>query len=127
MKPVRTAALAALCAALFACASPPPPPPPAAAAPKDPVDGTWRGTSTRFQADARTCPHPGLLEVVVWQNKFQYKWDYHVYVDSEIAADDTVQGSGPGIGLVGKRDGRTITGDVTNGTCGLHFTLKLAS
>jgi hypothetical protein len=127
MKPVRAAALAALCAALFACASPPPPPPKPAAPPPEPVDGTYRGTSTRFQADSRVCPHPGLVEIVVWQNKFQYRWDYQVYVDATIAPDDTIQGSGPGISLIGKRNGRVIGGDITNGSCGLHFTLKLVS
>jgi hypothetical protein len=125
MNPVRAVASAALCAVLFACASPPPPPPPAPAPVKEPVDGTWRGTSTRFQADARLCPHPGLVEFVVWQNKFQYRWDYHVYVDAAINLDDTIQGNGPGISLVGKRSGGMIDGDVTNGTCGLHFTVKL--
>jgi hypothetical protein len=126
MKPVRAAALAALCAGLFACAPPPPPPSPAAPV-KEPVDGTYRGTSTRFQADSRACPHPGLVEIIVWQNKFQYRWDYHQYIDAVIAPDDTIQGSGPGISLNGKRNGRSINGDITNGTCGLHFTLRLVS
>jgi hypothetical protein len=94
---------------------------------KLPVDGTYRGTSTRFQADSRACPHPGLVEVVVWDRKFQYKWDYQVYVDATIAADDTIQGSGPGISLIGNRSGPTIDGDITNGTCGLHFTLRLVN
>jgi hypothetical protein len=125
MKAIRAAALAALCAALSACVSPPPPPPPAPVLHKAPVDGTYRGTSTRFQSDSRQCPHPGLVEVVVWDNKFQYKWDYQVYIDATIAADDTIQGSGPGITLVGKRIGHSIDGDITNGVCGLHFTLKL--
>ena len=124
-QPIRAAALAALCAALFACASPPPSPPkPPPAPPKEPAEGTYRGTSTRFQADSRNCPHPGLVEFIVWDNRFQYRWDYRTYVDATINPDDTVQGSGTGISLVGKRDGGRIDGDITNGTCGLHFTLR---
>lgn len=125
MKSIHVAALAVLCAALFACAAPPPPPPPAPPAPpKEPMDGTYRGSSTRFRADSRNCPHPGLIEVVVWDNRFQYRLDYRTFVDATINPDDTVEGSGPGLTLVGKRDGRRIDGDITNDTCGLHFTLR---
>ena len=30
-------------------------------APPATIDGVYRGTSTRFQADSRACPHPGLV------------------------------------------------------------------
>src|SRR5271156_5209923 len=107
---------AALCAALGACAPPPPPPP--AAPPPEPVDGTYRGTSTRFQADSRTCPHPGLVLLVVQNGQFQYHWGYGVYIDATIAGDGTIQGSAPSFTMIGKRDGKRMEGDVTNGNCG---------
>ena len=106
------AALAAsLCAVLTACAPPP-----------EPIDGTYRGTSTRFQADSRACPHPGLVLLVVQDSQFQYHWSYGVHIDASIAPDGTIRGSAPDFTLVGKRDGRHMDGDVTNGACGLHFT-----
>jgi hypothetical protein len=125
MKLSQAVALAALCPSLFGCSTPPKPAPPEPVVVKTPADGTWRGTSTRFQADSRQCPHPGLVEFVVWKNQFQYRWDYHVYIDATILPDDTVQGSAPGISLVGKRNGPRMEGDLTNGTCGLHFTVRL--
>ena len=111
-----------LCAALVACA-PPPQPPPSAATPPEPVDGTYRGTSTRFQADSRSCPHPGLVLLVVQNSQFQYHWSYGVYIDASIAPDGTISGSAPDFTLVGKREGGHMDGDVTNGACGLHFTV----
>jgi hypothetical protein len=118
-------AVAALCAALVACA-PPPAPPPAPKPPDpppEPVDGIYRGTSTRFQADLRTCPHPGVVLLVVQNNQFQYYWGRGIYVGGAVAPDGTIQGSAPSFTLVGKRDGKRLEGDVTNGTCGLHFTV----
>jgi hypothetical protein len=87
------------------------------------VDGTYRGTSTRFQADSRNCPHPGLVLLVVQNSRFQYHWSYGVYIDAAIAPDGTVQGSAPNFTLIGRRDGKRIEGDVTNGNCGLHYTV----
>jgi len=112
--------LTALCAALTACAPAKPPPPPAP--PPEPVEGLYRGTSTRFQADSRTCPHPGLVMIAVHNNQFQYHWSYGVYIDATIAPDGMITGSAPEFTLVGKRDGTRLEGDVTNGACGLHFT-----
>jgi hypothetical protein len=114
---------AALCAAVAACTSSPPKPPPPVAPPPVEVDGTYRGTATRFQADSRTCPHPGLVLLVVDNHQFQYHWSYGVYIDASIAPDGTIQGSAPEFTLVGKRDGEHMEGDVTNGACGLHFTV----
>ena len=126
MKLLCVAAAAAVCAVLSACGAPPAAPPalPAPPAPPpEPVDGTYRGTSTRFQADSKICPHPGLVTLQVLENRFQYRWDYRTFVDSQVAPDGSVQGQGPGITLIGKRDGKKIEGDVTNGACGLHFTV----
>jgi hypothetical protein len=114
--------VAALCAALVACAPSPPPAPLAPAAPPEPVDGTYRGTSTRFQADSRGCPHPGLVLLVVLDGRFQFRWSYGTYIDAAIAPDGSIQGSAPSFTLVGKRNGKRIEGDATNGDCGLHFT-----
>jgi hypothetical protein len=116
--------VAALCAAFAACATPAPPPKPAP--PPVPLDGTYRGTTTRFQSDVRTCPHPGLVLLVVQDGRFQFHWSYGVYVDSSVAGDGTIQGFGPNISLTGKRNGTHMEGDVTNGTCGLHFTVEKA-
>ncbi len=114
--------LATLCAILAACAPDRPPPAPAAP-PPEPVDGTYRGTSTRFQADNRSCPHPGLVLLVVQDGQFQFHWSYGVYIDATIARDGTIQGSAPDFTLVGRRAGKRMEGDVTNGACGLHFTV----
>lgn len=124
MSNIRAAVFAAFCAALAACASKPPPPP--APPPKPPVeiDGEYRGTSTRFQADSRACPHPGLVDFQVIEHEFQYRWDYSTFVMASIAPDGTVTGGAERITLVGKQDGPMIEGDVTNGNCGLHFTVK---
>jgi hypothetical protein len=123
---MRAAVLAALCTAVNGCASKPPPPQPAAVAPLPPPDspdGEYRGTSTRFQAGNRACPHPGLVTLVVIDNAFQFRWDRDTWVDATIAADGSITGQAEGITLVGRQSGRKIAGDVTNGTCGLHFTV----
>ena len=109
----------ALC--LTGCGSPPPPAQPARSA-FPPATGVWRGSSTRFQADLRSCPHPGLVTLRVLDDRFQYRWDANTWIDATIERDGAVHGEGPGITLVGTRDARQIVGDVTNGPCGLHFT-----
>ena len=45
------------------------------------------------------------------------------WVDARVAADGTVSGGAEGITLVGRQTGPKIEGDVTNGACGLHFTV----
>jgi len=114
----------ALCVAAAACSTPPPPKPPEPP-PKPPetIDGEYRGTSTRFQADSRACPHPGLVRLDVVNRAFQFRWDRDTWVDATIAPDGTVTGGAERITLVGKQTGPKIVGDVTNGDCGLHFTL----
>lgn len=118
--------LAAL-AAVAGCAPPPPPPPKPPPAPPPAsarVDGIYRGTSTRFQADSQTCPHPGVVTLYVQGGKFFYRWDYRTWVDSVIDPDGAVHGQADRITLVGKKNDRTLEGDVTNGLCGLHFTAR---
>src|SRR6516165_1742522 len=108
----------ALCVAVAACSTPPPPKPPEPP-PKPPetIDGEYRGTSTRFQADSRACPHPGLVRLQVIDSRFQFRWDANTWVDAAIAPDGTVTGSAESITLVGKQTGPRIEGDVTNGNC----------
>ena len=98
---------------------PPKPPPP----PPERIDGEYRGTSTRFQADMRVCPHPGLVRLEVIDSAFRYRWDGKTWVDGTIAPDGTITGGAERITLVGKRNGTRLEGDVTNGDCGLHFTV----
>jgi hypothetical protein len=123
MQTTRAAVLAAFCAALTACAAPPPPAPVAPPKPPDTIDGEYRGTSTRFQAGNRTCPHPGLVRVEVIDSAFQFRWDGKTFVDGTIAADGTVTGGAERITLVGRQTGAKIEADVTDGDCGLHFTV----
>jgi hypothetical protein len=122
--PVIRFCLLGAAAVLFACAPAPPPPKPATPpAPAVTTDGVYRGTSTRFQADSRSCPHPGIVRLYVQNRQFSYRWDYATWVDSSIDPDGTVHGQADRITLVGKRDGKHMEGDVTDGACGLHFTV----
>lgn len=120
MKSIR----ACLCALVAACAAPPPPPPAPPPKPPETVDGEYRGTSTRFQADSRACPHPGLVRIEVIANMFQFRWDRDTWVQATIADDGAVTGGAERITLVGRQTGPKIVGDVTNGDCGLHFTVS---
>jgi hypothetical protein len=124
INPARAGLLAALCGIAAAC-KPPPPPQPPVPQPKPPetIDGAYRGTSTRFQAQSRACPHPGLVRLEVIDSRFQFRWDANTWVDAAIAPDGTVTGSAESITLVGKQTDRRIEADVTNGNCGLHFTV----
>lgn len=118
--------VALLSACLMSCGPPPAPPvqtqAQGAPAQASGIDGVYRGSSTRFQADSRSCPHPGLLDLEVQGSRFEYRWSPLVYVDAMIAPDGSVQGAGSDVTLSGRLDGDTLSGDVTNGSCGLHFT-----
>ncbi|MGH7044266.1 MAG: hypothetical protein ACREFY_19345 [Acetobacteraceae bacterium] len=113
---------AVLCAALAACAAPPPPPAHPAATPPD-WDGAYYGTSTRFRADARDCPHPGVLTLYVAQSQFYYRWTGGMDIAANVAPDGTVSGAGPGITITGAVHGQRMDGNVTSAACGLHFTV----
>ena len=123
---VRVCLRAAVCAVIAGCAQKPATPPPEPPKPQEMVDGQYRGTSTRFQADSRACPHPGLVRFDVSGNAFQYRWDAVTWVNATIAPDGTITGGAERITLVGKQTGAKIDGDVTNGNCGLHFTVTRA-
>jgi predicted small lipoprotein YifL len=127
MPNLRAVLILAASSSVAACAAKPPEPAPpvaAATAPRVATDGTYRGTSTRFQADRRDCPHPGLVTLYVQDHQFEYRWAPELYVDAVIDPDGTVHGAGPDVTLNGRRDGAMIDGDVTNGACGLHFTAR---
>ncbi len=125
----RVVLIACACATLSACATPPasrsqPATPAVAAAPPAPLDGAYWGTSTRFRADRRNCPHPGLVKFDVQDGRFEYRWSWGTPVESYVLPNGEVHGQGEGITLVGRHIGPRIEGDVTNGHCGLHFTVK---
>lgn len=124
MQTIRAAALAVCVAVLSGCAAQPPAPSAPPPKPPERLDGEYRGTSTRFQADSRGCPHPGLVRIDVVGNAFQFRWDRDTWVDATIADDGNVTGGAERITLVGKQTGPTIVADVTNGNCGIHFTVK---
>ena len=107
MHNVRVSLCAALCAVLAACAAKPPPPSPATPAKSgQAIDGEYVGTSTRFQAGSRACPHPGLVRIEVSASAFQLRWNAETWVDATVAADGTVSGSAEGITLWVDQTGR---------------------
>ena len=119
----RAAAVLAMGGLLAACAGTRPPaaasPPPELSA--TPVDGIYRGTSTRYRADSRACPSPGLVVLRVVSGEFQYRWSGRTEVDARIAPDGTISGAFDTITLSGHlADGR-IEGDVSNESCAYHF------
>lgn len=115
---------------LAACTPPPPAAPPVAAAPAAPAgadpanpDGVYDGTSTRYQADRRDCPHPGLVEIYVQNRAFTYRWAWGMDVPAVIQPDGSVSGQDGAVQLTGQLDGAKMSGDLTNGACSLHFTV----
>jgi hypothetical protein len=86
-------------------------------------DGDYRGTATRFQVLRRTCPRPSLLSASVRNGIMFYKWEYQ-QIQVSVLTNGAVSGALPGVRLTGTYDGTIIQGDVTDGQCGLHFTLK---
>jgi hypothetical protein len=131
MKLTQAGVLLALLAA--GCAAPkPPPPPPKPVVTQDQVDGLYRGTSTRFQADSRRCPSPGLVTLHVAGSQFTYRWSGAVQVPAVILPDGSVQGQLGDVSLTGQvampppgapDKAPRIEGDVTNGLCGVHYTV----
>jgi hypothetical protein len=114
----------ALCGLLAACAgepAAPPAPPPKPQLTPDQVDGIFRGTSTRFQADTRACPSPGLVVLRVVDGQFQYRWNGRISVDGSITPEGDVQGGLGEITLSGKLVEGRIEGPVSNATCAYHF------
>lgn len=92
-------------------------------APTISADGDYRGSSTRFQVLRRTCPRPGLLRLSVRGATMFYPWE-NQFIQVSFLDNGTLSGSLPGVQLTGTHDATTIQGNVNDGQCGLHFTLK---
>ncbi len=134
MKPSHAGLLLAFCAAGCAAPPPPPPPPPKPVVASDMIDGVYRGTSTRYQADSRACPSPGLVTLRVVGGQFTYRWTYKIQIPASILPDGSVQGQLEDITITGTlspaqgpQNGapatpQRIQGDVSNGTCAIHYT-----
>ncbi len=122
---VRPAVRLAICALVAGCAQPAPPPasapPPAPKLVPDQIDGVYRGTSTRFRANSRACPSPGLVVLRVVGGQFQYRWNGRTPVDASIVADGLVQGTLGEIVIEGKLTDHRIEGDISNASCAYHF------
>lgn len=86
-------------------------------------DGEYRGTATRFQAMRRNCQRPGLLNISVRSGVMFYRWE-NQFIQASVLSNGTVRGILANVRLTGSHDGTTLQGDVTDGQCGLHFTLK---
>jgi hypothetical protein len=110
--------LLALLGTLVACGAPQPPPKPK---PIGTIDGLYRGTSTRFIAQDRSCPHPGLVRFDVMNGFFHYRLNGPIAVDARIDPDGNVAGDASGYTLRGDWDGQKIEGDVVSVFCALHF------
>ena len=117
MIPTR-AILLVLLGALTACG---PSGPPAPLRPIGTIDGLYGGTSTRFKAEDRSCPHPGLVRFQVMNRSFRYRLNGPITVDAAIDPDGTVTGQAAGFTLRGEWDGQKIEGDVVSILCALHF------
>ncbi len=86
------------------------------------IDGLYRGSSTRYQADRRDCPHPGLVALFVQDGQFSYRWSNLTDVPASIGPDGSVSGQAGAVALSGHLSGDELQGDLTNGACALHFT-----
>ncbi len=115
------AVLLVLLGALAGCGQPAPPAPPAPPKPSGTIDGLYRGTSTRFRAEAKSCPHPGLVRFQVVDHTFNYRLNGPITVVASIDPDGTVTGEAGGFTLRGDWDGQKIEGDVVSIICALHF------
>jgi hypothetical protein len=113
----RNIALASLLA-LAACAQP------AATVRVVAGDGEYTGTATRSQyPQRRDCPHSGPFHLTVQSGVTYFRWSYQ-YIPVQVLSNGTLTGTLPGVQLTGTHDGSTMRGDVTDGQCWLHFTLK---
>lgn len=81
----------------------------------------YRGASTRFQADDRACPSPGLVAIRPENDVFTYRLGGRVLIETTIIGDGTLSGQGQNYTLTGTASADKIEGDVTNGRCGYHF------
>ena len=118
----------ALALPLSACNEPAQSPPAAAATPSG-VSGDfemlYRGASTRFQADNKTCPSPGLVTIRPQNGVFIYRLGGRVTIETTIIGDGSLAGNGSGanadFAITGTATAAKIEGDIRSGQCGYHF------
>ena len=110
---------------LAACEEPAPPKPVVAAPAPRGVSGDfevlYRGASTRYQADDRNCPSPGLVVIRPDQGTFTYRLGGRVRIETTIIGDGTLMGESDGYTLTGIATQEKIEGHVKNGRCAYHF------
>jgi len=87
----------------------------------------YRGTSTRFQADQRTCPSPGLVTLRPENKIFTYRLGGRILIETTIAPDGTLSGREQDFSVTGTATDQKIEGDVKNPHCGYHFLARRAS
>ncbi len=96
------------------------------AVPLGSADGDYTGTATRFQALRRNCPRPRIHSAMqVRGGVLFYPWE-NQYIQASVLSSGTVTGSLQNTQLTGTYNGTVIQATVTDGQCGLHFTLKRA-
>jgi hypothetical protein len=87
-------------------------------------DGDYAGTATRSQfPQRRDCPHSGPFRLTVQAGVAYFRWGYQ-YIPVQVLNNGTLAGTLPGVQLTGTHDDSTMQGDITDGQCWLHFTLK---
>lgn len=117
------ALMALLGIGLGACAEPAPAP--VARATPGGVSGDfevlYRGASTRYQADARTCPSPGLVAIRPENGVFTYRLGGRVSIETTIIGDGTLAGNAQDYAITGTATADKIEGDIQSPQCGYHF------
>ena len=93
-------------------------------------DGEYAGTATRSQfPQRRDCPHSGPFHLTVQAGVAYFRWGYQ-YIPTQVLSNGTVTGTIPvtgtlpGVQLTGTHDDTSMQGDITDGQCWLHFSLK---
>ena len=106
----------AICVGLAGCAP--------MAGPLAAADGTYRGTSTRFQALRRDCPRPRVYpQIPVRSGVLFFPWGGQ-FVQSTVYSNGTVSAASAGVQVTGTYDGTIIRAKLTDGQCGLDYMLK---
>jgi hypothetical protein len=93
-------------------------------------DGEYAGTATRPQyPQRRDCPHARPFHLTVQAGVTYFLWGYQ-YIPTQVLSNGTmtgtlpVNGTLPAVQLTGTHDDTSMQGDITDGQCWLHFTLK---
>ena len=81
----------------------------------------YRGASTRFQADNRACPSPGLVVIRPENDAFTYRLGGRILIEATIIGDGSLAGAGQDYTITGTATAEKIEGDIQNGQCGYHF------